>query len=657
MTRPLDYDVFISYAAEENVAASSICEGLEREGLRCWIAPRDVLRGADWSATLLEAILRSRALVLLLSAAANQSLYVHRELERAVSSGKPVLPVRLEEVQPAEKLEFFIASTQWFDAFPPPLAKHLPELVSTAKRLIAQQQTKMANSVDNPSRSNPIVPSVNRLTGAIDAKVLRVALLYKRRAQPDEKLLNLLESHLTATGHSVFIDRHMTIGVEWAKQIEQEIRGADAVVALLSPTSVNSEMLAYEVEIAHQTAQENAGKPRLFPIRINFEGPLPQELAGKLNPLHYFLWHSPEDDTRLVNELLQALTHPPRVPPTPIGDLERVGGAVPLDSKFYIERSTDTELQVAINRRDMIVLVKGARQIGKTSLLARGMETARKNGVRVVLTDLQKLNTAQFQNLDSFFQAIGELLADQLDLDVLPQDTWRPQRSPNVNFERYVRKEVLANLPGQLLWAMDEVDRLFSYGFSSDVFALFRTWYNECALDASKPWLRLTLAIAYATEAHLFISDPNQSPFNVGTKLTLDDFTREQVADLNRRYGSPLQDGAELRRFYELVGGQPYLVRRSLHELVSRGMSIDEFAAQADHDDGPLGDHLRRILVLLVRDSRLCEVIRGILRGQSCPDYDSFYRLRSAGILSGESRDTARPRCGIYTTYLRRHLS
>ena len=46
------------------------------------------------------------------------------------------------------------------------------------------------------------------------AKALRVALLYKRGAQPDARLLNLLESHLTAAGHSVFIDRHMTVGVE-----------------------------------------------------------------------------------------------------------------------------------------------------------------------------------------------------------------------------------------------------------------------------------------------------------------------------------------------------------------------------------------------------------------------------------------------------------
>jgi hypothetical protein len=61
--------------------------------------------------------------------------------------------------------------------------------------------------------------------------------------------------------------------------------------------------------------------------------------------------------------------------------------------------------------------------------------------------------------------------------------------------------------------------------------------------------------------------------------------------------------------------------------------------------------------VMLVRNPQLCEVVRSILRNQPCLDYDSFYRLRSAGVLSGESKDTARLRCGIYETYLKRQLS
>ena len=98
---------------------------------------------------------------------------------------------------------------------------------------------------------------------------------------------------------------------------------------------------------------------------------------------------------------------------------------------------------------------------------------------------------------------------------------------------------------------------------------------------------RLTLAITYATEATLFITDLNQSPFNVGTRLTLEDFTLEQVADLNRRYGSPLRTPEEVARFHLLLNGQPYLVNRGLTEMVGRGIDIAKLEAEADRDEGP----------------------------------------------------------------------
>src|SRR5205085_3187112 len=158
---------------------------------------------------------------------------------------------------------------------------------------------------------------------------------------------------------------------------------------------------------------------------------------------------------------------------------------------------------------------------------------------------------------------------------------------------------VLGKTSGPILWVLDEVDRLFPFAFGTEVFGLFRSWVNERALDPSGMWGRLTLAIAYATEAHLFITDMNQSPFNVGTRVTLADFTLEQVAELNQRYGSPLRDPAEISQFYELLGGQPYLTRRGLHELSARNLSFADFEVQATRDEGPVGDHLRRILVSL----------------------------------------------------------
>lgn len=487
------------------------------------------------------------------------------------------------------------------------------------------------------------------------ASTMRIAILYKRHAQPDERILSILETELRAQGHEVFIDRHMSIGVEWAQEIERQVRSADAVVPLLSAASVSSEMLTYEVQTAHDAAQKQKGKPRLLPVRINFEGALPDALATILNPLQYATWSGPQDDRRIAQELLDSLHNPPCQPVDPL-KLEPIGGAVPLDSKFYIVRPTDDEFLAAIERRDSIVLVKGARQMGKTSLLARGLKLARKTGAKVVLTDFQSLNTAHFETVETLYMALAELIADQLDLDVLPQEVWNTERGPSVNFQRYIRREVLTKISGPVVWGLDEVDRLFTCPFGSEVFGLFRSWHNARSLDPDGPWRNLTMAIAYATEAHLFISDLNQSPFNVGTRLTLDDFTFEQVAELNRRYDLQLKDQTEIKSFYDLLSGHPYLVRKGLHEMASHGTGLASFSKQAARDEGPYGDHLRRFLVLLAQDATLCDIMREILRGRPCPSTESFYRLRSAGLLAGDSVEEARPRCQLYADYLTHHL-
>nr|VFK22876.1 MAG: TIR domain-containing protein [Candidatus Kentron sp. MB] len=377
------------------------------------------------------------------------------------------------------------------------------------------------------------------------SKNQRIALLYKRNAEPDEHLLHLLERELTSAGHSIFIDRHLNIGVEWAKQIDREIHQADAVIPLLSKKSVHSEMLLSEMEIARQAASEQNGKPRILPLRIQDEGPLPNELDTIIGRLQYSLWRGPEDDDKVVRELSASLNSSAEPDPKPVV-LEMMNDAVPLDSEFYVARETDQAFQDAVARRDTVVLLKGARQMGKTSLLIRGLHRARESGVRVAMTDFQRLTAEELSSLTRFYFALGDMLADQLDIAACPKDAWEDTRSPNVNFERWLRREVLGKNEEPLLWGIDEADRLFDRNFGGDVFALFRAWHNERAFDIGGPWSRLTLAIVHANEAHLFISDLNQSPFNIGTRITLDDFTLAETTDLNRRHGSPLREGAEL---------------------------------------------------------------------------------------------------------------
>src|SRR5262245_2723582 len=180
--------------------------------------------------------------------------------------------------------------------------------------------------------------------------------------------------------------------------------------------------------------------------------------------------------------------------------LEPVGGAVPLDSEFYIVRPADEEFRIAIARGDSIVLVKGARQVGKTSLLARGLQQARQAGAKVVLTDFQNLSAAYLESIEKLMLALAKSFADQLDLDIYPNQIWDADLSPGVNLERYLRRVVLQQITTPIVWGMDEVDRLFTFDFGSEVFGLFRSWHNKRALDPEGPWRRLTLAIAYATE-------------------------------------------------------------------------------------------------------------------------------------------------------------
>src|SRR5262249_31074961 len=151
--------------------------------------------------------------------------------------------------------------------------------------------------------------------------------------------------------------------------------------------------------------------------------------------------------------------------PRPTPSLDPPGGAVPLGSAFYIVRPADARFEAAVARGDSIVLVKGPRQVGKTSLLARGLQKARHAEARVVLTDMQKLTADQLGSGDALFFTLAEAMSDQLELAGSVREHWDERRGWNVNFERFVRRKALAALSVHLVWGLDEVDRLFDCPF------------------------------------------------------------------------------------------------------------------------------------------------------------------------------------------------
>jgi TIR domain len=131
-------DVFISYSHHDKAAADAACAMLESSGVRAWIAPRDVRPGVEYGAEIVEAIERCRVLVLIFSANANHSGQILREVERAVSKGIPIVPVRIEEVLPTKSMEYFLGTIHWLEALTPPLEKHLRQLVDIVGAILAR---------------------------------------------------------------------------------------------------------------------------------------------------------------------------------------------------------------------------------------------------------------------------------------------------------------------------------------------------------------------------------------------------------------------------------------------------------------------------------------------------------------------------------------
>jgi hypothetical protein len=147
---------------------------LEREGIRCWVAPRDIRPGVEYGAAIIEAIERCRVMVLIFSSSANASQQIHREIERAVSKSVPIVPVRIEEVTPTKSMEYFLGGIHWLDALTPPIEQHLTRLADTVNAILQVDVVgrAKADSVDamavRPPESRP---KMSATTAPIPEKV------------------------------------------------------------------------------------------------------------------------------------------------------------------------------------------------------------------------------------------------------------------------------------------------------------------------------------------------------------------------------------------------------------------------------------------------------------------------------------------------------
>jgi hypothetical protein len=253
------------------------------------------------------------------------------------------------------------------------------------------------------------------------------------------------------------------------------------------------------------------------------------------------------------------------------------------------------------------------------------------------------------------------MIGAELELDVDSEHFWESlskRRGPNQVLTTFLEQNVLAPSPTGVQLLFDEVDKAFAFHESrEELFSMIRAWHERRQrASARSPWKKLRLVIAHATDPTLWIDDITQSPFNVGLRMTLQDFDANQIADLNQKHGQPLSGPEEVKRLMSLVGGHPHLVRIALYMLVTEKWDLHRLEDSASDPEGPFSHHLNYYHQALSGSRELMREVRQVLDKGVCSGRDHFQKLWVAGLILGKNPTSVSMRCRLYHDFFKTWL-
>lgn len=287
------YDAFLSYSTPDKPTADAICATFEREMVRCWIAPRDILPGKNYAEAIIDAINSCRVLVVVLSSASNGSPQVLREVERAVHKGLPIIPFRIEEVTPSKSMEYFLSAPHWLDALTPPMETHISLLSNVVQAVLNGAQTETSAMPNQDGATRAKTPS----TQTIRSKLIQQPVLL------GGLLLGLVS----------FIVISVSLGLKLLP--EKQANSSGTMVHVLKPVVAeepsSNEKGADSKSQAPPTKSVAARRPQSDELMEEYEEYRKQVSAGrgsvvflqKMAPLRYVHWRDEADAGDPIAEL------------------------------------------------------------------------------------------------------------------------------------------------------------------------------------------------------------------------------------------------------------------------------------------------------------------------------------------------------------------
>ena len=536
-----------------------------------------------------------------------------------------------------------------------------------------------------------------RLKGSVERAIKQqkqIAIIY-RQQMPDAQIAEILGQAVHTVGHPFLanLDTVSSNGGSWASQLEAKLTCCNYFILLLSSQMAMSEMV---IEILQRIWDHHVNhynhKPWLLVLHLCTDSPFPlnHDLRNYLAQAQQYSWVKPDDEQLLLQDLLQIIQtgKPPNIisdkinnadhcpektlesttlcsavaeksevslaAPPPVADPELPRGQVRLASAFYIERQPqDTLCYEEILKPGALIRIKAPRQMGKTSLMARILFKAREEGYQTIPLSFQHADQEIFNSLEKLLRWLCVRVARKLNLPPRLEDFWTDAYGSKDNCTAYFEDYLLPEIETPLVLGMDEVDRVFHYAnIVDDFFGLLRAWYEEAGygVAGSSLWEKLRLVVVHSTEGYIPL-DINQSPFNVGLPIELQDFNLDQVTDLACRHGLHWT-ADQIKQLMTLIGGHPYLVRFAFYHIAQKRLTWEQLLESAPTESGIYGDHLRRHLWILHRNSDLAEAFSQVLACHEpvCLESESTFKLHSLGLVKLEGNGVV-PRFELYRQY------
>jgi hypothetical protein len=328
------------------------------------------------------------------------------------------------------------------------------------------------------------------------------------------------------------------------------------------------------------------------------------------------------------------------------------GGTLQLDAPCYVERQADKDIYDGLGQAEFCYVLT-SRQMGKSSLMVRTTSRLRQSHVHVVALDLTAigLNLTPEQWYDGLLLRIGR----QLRLEDELEQFWEAHQrlGPVQRLFNAIRELVLPRRPGQVVVFVDEIDTVRSLPFSTDeFFSAIRECYNRRSED--REFQRLTFCLLGVATPSELIRNTRTTPFNIGRRIELTDFTQREALPLAQGLASDAgQAGTLLERIFHWTHGHPYLTQRlcrAIAECNSESPAappidpalVDGFceklflSARAREQDDNLLFVRERLLRSEVDLARLLGLYEQVLKGDRVPDDetdDHINQLRLAGIV------------------------